>query len=352
MARIVCPAIVALGLVLLGPAAPAQTGNGPSLADRAERARALVESGRFGDALPLYEEMVGETDHPLPRLYLAWCLVELDTRHREAAALLACVAGDGRLGPALDRVASLRSRLAEQSRPGTIVVDIEGDGAARAVVILNGATVGHAPYRALAEPGRHVVRVDGPGCEGRPDVVDLAPGAVVPLRFRCAADPGGAPVVLASVGAGAALALSAPPEGSEAAPSLAAPAEPEPGPAAASEPARGPDPGRTSGSTPAALVAADEAPVSTAKAWTALGAGVALTGVGAWFLVDHGIDRADGSAGSQDAIVGGLATAAGVGLVVTSFFLWPDDPADGERAAGPVAAPVPGGAVLGWAGGF
>lgn len=356
VARTAC---VAMGVLLLGAtaaaAAPAAT---PAQRDAlARRADALLDAGRFADALPLYDELVAFSEHPLPRLHLAWCLIELDLRHREAAALLAEVQGDGRLGVAAERVPRLRARLAELRRPGRIRVEVDGAQAGAARVVLNGWPVGGAPYDVLAARGTYSVRVDGPGCEERVALVAVETDAVIPLRFRCegpsdplaaAADDDDAPDT--------ALASAAPPD-DEAVGNRVAWREDRGVPSAAGAAATAPESEVASASAPATppapLLVAEDEPDGTARAWTALGVGAALTGVGAWFLVEAAVaEERPGAESRRMATIGGLAAGVGVGLVLTSYFLWPDaEPAE-PAPGGPVAGPVPGGAVVGWAGGF
>lgn len=361
-------ALVALGLTLAAGTVGAAARPVPRMAAEAHE---HFRAGRHAQALAVFEEILAVSDHPVARTYKAWCLIELDTRLDEAAALLASVDGDPELGKLAARVPELRARLDALRRPGTIAVAVEGAQAAEARVVLDGAPVGAAPFRGEAARGPHTVRVEGPGCEDRAETLDLGPGAAAALTFRC--EHASARLEIVAPEPGMAVAVDGAPRGTS---PLTGPLELPPGPHVV----RLEKPGFVPIQRTVRLAPGDvqtlalEAPVlvpedgrSSVWAWTTLGAGVALVGVGAGFLIDYGVKNAraqdpapgfaPGTVTSESAIVGGVAAGAGLGLVVASFFLWPDDdppPPEAEPAPpeGPAATPVGGGAVVGWSGRF
>lgn len=340
--------------------APARAGE-PSVRDLAAEADAHLDAGRFEAALGVFDRILLRADHPIPRLYKALCLVELGRDLEEAEDLLDGVEGDERLGGLAARIPGLRQRLAELRRPGTLVVTVDGAQAAAAEVVVDGAPVGPAPYEAPLARGAHTVRVQGPGCEAREDPVEVAPATTAALRFRCELAP--ARLAIETTEDGMSVSINGERRGES---PLMAPLELPAGAYTVRLEKHGFLPlQRSVELAPGDLVILDLEPLlaetdrgSSLWAWTTLGTGVALVGVGAGFFIDYAIKVSDaqsppeglspGTVSSEGLIVGGVATGVGAGLIVTSFFLWPGDGDAATARHAPAVAPIPGGASFGW----
>lgn len=346
--------------------APGPVAAEESLRDLIVRARAVFDGAQYEEALDLFEKILARDDHPVPRLYKARCLVALERELDTAARLLDSVAGSTKLGPLADEVPVLRERIAWLQRPARLTVTVEGAGATGARALVDGRDMGPAPYVADVSRGIHTVQVSGPGCDERTERFQAAPEDVIALRFRC--EELSARVSITTQPAGATVYVDDQPLGTTPFP---APLMLSPGAHTVRAERKGHVAARRAldvapGDTEDLLLvlsAEGEGGGSSAWAWTTLGTGVALVGAGVGFFAHYGIQygkatldpppgRAADTVGTEDLIAGGVLAGVGAGLVVTSFFLWPDqESADAARAV-PSLSPTPGGAVLGWSGRF
>jgi len=346
-------AAVALLLVAspLRAAAPETVEEAVTLAREGKR---LLDAGRPAEARAKLDRSWALNPHPKVGYLRALALVALGEPDA-ALRILAAIEGEPELGTYAAELPELRRR-AEQARPAPLAVSVEGAGGVE--VLVDGIVVGPAPYSGGLAPGPHVVAVRGRGCDGLGRPVDATPAQPVILTFRC--DAGAGRIALrcdeadATVRVDGSLAGRTP---------LAVPVAVTPG----THTLRVEKPGFlpverivqvSAGEThvielgPLLAAAAPDAG-STTWAWVTLGSGIVLTASGAGFLIKDAVDRASlrGETDTHEAdrirptntIIGSVSAGLGVGLVITSFFLWPDEPEDGS---GFVVSPLRGGAAL------
>ena len=308
MTRLLTAAVVlsCLTLFTTNSALADDLGEAVALAREGKR---LLEEERHGEALVQFERSLFLNPHPKVRFFKATCLYHLDERLGEAAAILHAIGGDPRLGDYAAEVPVLATRVAEKMAV-PLVVAVKGGG--DATVWVDGTDQGPAPLRARFLSGAHGVEVKGVGCLDGPRDVWLLPGKRLELTFRCV-----------------------------------------PADELAAFDLRSSEPGLV-----ASVDGAPPASGDTTWAWVTLGSGVALMGTGVGFLARYGMDLAGvrkesdtyrgDRVGTTNVTVGSVTLGVGVGLVVTSFFLWPDDDEVQTAVGGLRIDPTPGGAQLGY----
>lgn len=344
--------LLAVGLLVAPRTATAE--EDPRLAlQLAEEGKTLFVEAKYEEALRKFEAALGFYDHPKLLFYKARSLVRLERRLEEAVGILRSIAADGRLEQYAPEVPRLIDAAYEKLPP--VALDVAVTGASEVRVVLDGATVGAAPWRGAVRRGRHDVAVVGPGCPADPQPLELVDAEPRSLAFRC--EVADAEIEVRCAEPGVLVSLDGRAVGRT---PLPAPLRVPPGSRRLQLAKDGFGPAeRVVALTAGARVVVDLTPVALSGeddgaqggdstwAWVTLGSGVALLGTGGAFLVQHGIDlsNARGATGTHPAdtvdstnlIVGSVTAGVGVGLIVTSFFLWP---ADDEGAAADVGAPV------------
>jgi len=324
--------------------------------------RKLFVEGRYDEALPLLERGLATFDRDRGWFMLAVCLFELDRRRDEALGILRRIQGSADVDPAdAARIPQLIADLEARQRRGTLSIEIAGAGASDARVFLDDRPVEGGGATLPVEPGAHLVRAEGRGCPATPARVEIAPRGEAVVRLRCELAP--PRLAITTREPGMAVTVDGQPSGLS---PLPEPLELAPGPHTVRLEKDGFVPiQRRVELAPGDVVTLElEPPVpepgSSVWAWTTLGSGAALVGLGAGYFIHYGVLYADaqdppadeepGTVEDTDLIVGGIATGLGAALIVTSFFLWPGDEGPAVARSCPAVAPVPGGAVVGWSG--
>lgn len=347
-----------LVLCALASAVGAGLGAGPAAAQGqdmevavrlAYEGKQLLDQGRCGEALPKLDASLTILPHAKTKFFKAFCLNELDLELELARDLLTSIKGDPALEQYTAELPDVLLAIEGKLRPLPLVVTVEGGGAGD--VKIDGVIVGSAPYRGTVERGRHDVQVVGPGCDDAPRLVETVGADPILVTVRC--EPPRPATVEVRAPDGVLVSLDDVPQGRA---PLARPLEMEAGAHTLTLERRGEPPQSRaltveSGQHLTVEVMSEARGGSSAWAWTTLATGTALVGVGTGFLVRHGIDLANkkgeepgvytgDTVRPRNAIIGGVALGMGVGLVVTSFFLWPDD--DGDSASYRPGEPAPG----------
>jgi hypothetical protein len=194
--RLVGSAFLALAALLPGqarsqgavssapPIAPAPT----TAEQRFAEAQLLFDGQKFAEALPLFEALVGETDSPNARLYVARCLRELGRLTQAYDAMRATVALATEKAKTDDRYVETRdasaSELAQlEPQVGHLVV-VTGQGAPARVSVggeVVDATKLSAPVTVL--PGRVVVELTRADGESERREIDVQPGGTATVTF-------------------------------------------------------------------------------------------------------------------------------------------------------------------------
>lgn len=317
----------------------------------------LLDEGRAAEALALLERSCALNPHAKVRFLQATALVE--TGDGDAALrILGEIDGDPALGDYAAMLPALRAR-AERFRETPLAVDVAGGQHVQ--VLVDGVVVGPAPYQGAVPAGGHLVSVRGEGCADPAERIDATPGRPIALAFRCdgafgrltirCAEPaarvfvdgalaGRTPLPLPVTVSAGAHTLRLEKDGFLSLERIVQVGDGE------------------THVLEVELVAGHPGDASarggTTWAWVTLGTGVALTVTGGGFLIRDAIDRstAHGETATHEAdrvrptnaIIGGVSAGVGVALVVTSFFLWPDDGGEGALSVTPLA----GGATVGY----
>lgn len=322
----------------------------------------LLDEGRCDEALPRFDASLVLYDHAKTRFLKVVCLEKLDRDLETARELLVSVKGDPELGQYAAELPDLLVAVELKLRPVPLVVSAEGGGVGR--VELDGELVGVTPWTGTTARGRHEVRVHGDGCDPAPKSVQAAADPLV-LAFRCEPVQRDATLDVRSDSPGVRVVVD---EATRGTTPLAAPIRVTPGERRVLLEKPGHiaqrrsvvlSPGEHIVLDVTLIAAEEEGGIHPAWAWATLGTGAALALTGTGFLIRHGVDlsRARGETDTHFAdtvsptngIIGGVTLGVGAALVVTSFFLWPDDDdaAAGERpfeglsvSAGPDGAAV------------